>query len=69
MILRKPKLLIEMEYQGKDNDDLTSEDEDPLNWNPEILLEHAMMIFWKRSTKSRHEYQARTRDILQQQAL
>ena len=30
MIFMKPKLLIEIEYQGKDNVDLTSEDENPL---------------------------------------
>jgi len=41
---------MDMEYQGKDNDDVTAEGEDPLDWNPEMLLEHAKMIFWKRST-------------------
>ena len=45
MIFRKPKLPIEMEYQGRDNDDLTSEGDEPLDWNPESLLEHAKMMF------------------------
>ena len=30
MIFRKPKLPIEMEYQGRDNDDSTSEGDEPL---------------------------------------
>jgi len=33
MELRKPKLPMDMEYQGKDNDDVTAEGEDPLDWN------------------------------------
>ena len=45
MILRKLKLPIEMEYQGGDNDDLTAETDEPLDWNPESLLEHAKVMF------------------------
>ena len=45
MIFRKLKLPIKMEYQGGDNDDLTSETDEPLDWNPESLLEHAKVMF------------------------
>ena len=40
-----------MEYEGKDNDDLTSENEGPLDWSLEMLLEHAKIMFWKRYYK------------------
>ena len=49
-----------MEYEGKDNDDLTSENEGPLDWSLEMLLEHAKIMFWKRYYKTnRHEHQAK----------
>ena len=45
MIFRKPKLLIEMVFQAKDSEDLTSDGEDSLEWIPERLVEHAKMMF------------------------
>ena len=43
LLSRKPKLPIEMDYQTKD-DDLTPGD-DPLDWNPAVLLQHARRMF------------------------